>query len=66
MKKIMAGVIALMLIAGTSAYASDKKPAKKAKAKAKKECKISDCKDKKDCKVTTDCPIICVPSSCGK
>ncbi len=64
MKKIMVGVIALMLLAGTTAYASDKKPAKK-KAKAKKECKISECKDKKDCK-PSDCPIICLPSSCGK
>ena len=62
MKKLLVGIIALTLIAGTSAYAAEKKPRKK--AKAKKECKMADCK--KDCKPTPDCPVVCLPSSCGK
>lgn len=62
MKKIMVAAIALMLLAGTSAYASDKKPRKK--NKAKKECKMSDCK--KVCKPGPDCPTVCFPGSCGK
>jgi uncharacterized protein YxeA len=65
MKKILMGVLALMLVSGNTAFASDKtKKAKKAKAVT--ECKASDCKDKKDCKDTKDCPKECKPSSCGK
>ena len=59
------GILALTLISGTSAFASDKtKKAKKAKAAT--ECKASACKDRKDCKDTKDCPKECKPSSCGK
>jgi len=61
MKKILMGMIALMLITGNSAFASDKKKA----TKAKTECKASDCKDKKDCKDTKKCTAACKPS-CGK
>jgi hypothetical protein len=64
MKKILMGMIALMLIAGTS-FASDKnKPA--AKEKAKTACSKTDCKDKKDCKAKTACTKPCKPSSCVK
>lgn len=56
-------MIAIMLVTGLSAHASDKKPAKK--SKAKKEAK--DCsKDKKCCKPTPDCPVVCIPGSCPK
>lgn len=58
-------MLALTLISGSSAFASDKtKKAKKAKAST--ECKASDCKDKKDCKDMKDCTKACKPSSCGK
>lgn len=56
-------MIAIMLVTGLSVHASDKKPAKK--AKAKKEAK-ADCKDKKCCKPTKDCPVVCIPESCNK
>ncbi|MES2371706.1 MAG: hypothetical protein V4557_03940 [Bacteroidota bacterium] len=65
MKKILMGALALMLISGGSAFASDKTK-KAAKAKAKTECKPSACKDKKDCKDMKDCTLPCKPSSCGK
>jgi uncharacterized protein YxeA len=61
MKQILMGMIALMLISGSSAFASDKnKPAKK--AAVKKECKVQDCK--KECKDKAECPKTCKPS-CG-
>lgn len=58
-------MLALTLISGSSAFASDKTK-KAAKAKTKTECKASDCKDKKDCKDMKDCNKPCKPSSCGK
>jgi hypothetical protein len=60
MKKILMGMIALMLI-GNASFATDKKtPAKKAKT----ECKTTTCsKDKKDCK--RECTKVCTPS-CNK
>ncbi|MDB5210292.1 MAG: hypothetical protein JWQ30_1119 [Sediminibacterium sp.] len=65
MKKILMGMLALTLISGSAAFASDKtKKAKKAKTAT--ECKASDCKDKKDCKDMKDCTKPCKPSSCGK
>jgi uncharacterized protein YxeA len=61
MKQILMGMIALMLISGSSAFASDKnKPAKK--AAVKKECKVKDCKT--ECKDKAECPKVCKPS-CG-
>lgn len=64
MKKIIVAVIALALMAGTSAFAADRKPRKK--AKAKKECKLADCKTTKVCTPTPDCPVVCLPPTCAK
>ncbi|MEO8172368.1 MAG: hypothetical protein ABI581_04770, partial [Sediminibacterium sp.] len=60
MKKVLMGMLALTLIAG-SAFASDKTK-KAAKTKAKTECKAT-CKDKKDCKDMKDCTKPCKPST---
>ena len=64
MKKIIVATIALALMAGTTAFAAEKKPRKK--AKAKKECKMADCKPIKECIPTPDCPVVCLPPSCAK
>jgi hypothetical protein len=64
MKKMIMGMIALMLISG-GAFASDNKKSAK-KAETKKECKPADCKDKKDCKPAPNCAKVCKPASCGK
>jgi hypothetical protein len=63
MKKIIGGMLMLMLISGGIALAAEKnKPAKK--APVKKECKASDCTDKKECKDKTACSKVCKPVSC--
>lgn len=59
------GILALTLISGTSAFASDKTKKAAKKAKAATECKAV-CKDKKDCKDMKDCTKPCKPSSCNK
>ena len=64
MKKIIVAAIALLLIAGNTAFAAEKKPRKK--AKAKKECKMADCKVIKGCTPAPDCPVVCLPSTCAK
>ena len=64
MKKIIVAVIALLLMAGTTAFAAEKKPRKK--AKAKKECKMADCKVTKGCTPSPDCPVVCLPPTCSK
>jgi len=64
MKKIIVAAIALLLIAGNTAFAAEKKPRKK--AKAKKECKMADCKVTKDCTPSPDCPVVCLPPTCSK
>ena len=64
MKKIIVAVTALLLMAGTTAFATDKKPRKK--AKAKKECKMADCKVAKGCTPSPDCPVVCLPPTCSK
>jgi hypothetical protein len=57
MKRIVMGILALMLIG--NAFASDnKKPVAKAKAKAKTEC-TSKCKDPKECTDPKDCKKPC-------
>ncbi len=60
------GILALTLISGSSAFASDKNKKAAKKAKSATECKASACKDKKDCKDMKDCTKPCKPSSCGK
>jgi len=64
MKKIIVAVIALLLMAGTTGFAAEKKPRKK--AKAKKECKMADCRVAKDCKPSPDCPVVCLPPTGAK
>jgi uncharacterized protein YxeA len=62
MKKILMGMIALMVISGSTAFASNDTKAPK-KAAVKKECKApSACKDKKDCKDKTACTKVCKPT----
>jgi len=58
MKKILTGIVVLMLISGTGSFAADKNK------KAKQACTTA-CKDKKDCKDMKDCSKTC-KSKCGK